>query len=100
MTLSTVWVSALSKWFAVWIDPGQMSDWYAPTDEFGPTVGEVDPHVGGHYRVGMLLPGRTEPRYVSKEKLAGRLGISERTIKTWRSRGLPAAKVGRELALI
>jgi serine/threonine protein kinase len=51
--------------FALWIDPSQMSDWYAPTDEFGPTVGEVDPQVGGRYRVGMLLPGRTEPRYVS-----------------------------------
>ena len=40
--------------------------------------------------------GKT-PRYVSKEKLADRLGITERTIKTWRSHGLPAVKVGREL---
>jgi serine/threonine protein kinase len=51
--------------FAVWTDPDQMSDWYAPSDDFGPTVGEVDPHVGGQYRIGMLLPGRTEPRFVS-----------------------------------
>jgi uncharacterized protein YndB with AHSA1/START domain/predicted Ser/Thr protein kinase len=51
--------------FAVWTDPGQMADWYAPTDDFGPTVGEVDLQVGGQYRVGMLLPGRTEPRFVS-----------------------------------
>lgn len=39
----------------------------------------------------------TEPRYVTKEKLADRLGISPRTVKTWRSKGLPACKVGREL---
>jgi uncharacterized protein YndB with AHSA1/START domain/tRNA A-37 threonylcarbamoyl transferase component Bud32 len=51
--------------FAMWIDPGQMADWYAPSDDFGPTIGEVDPRVGGDYRVGMLLPGRTEPRFVS-----------------------------------
>ena len=51
--------------FAVWTDPGQMADWYAPSDDFGPTVGEVDPQVGGQYRIGMLLPGRTDPRFVS-----------------------------------
>ena len=51
--------------FQTWLDPSQMADWYAPTDEFGPTVGEVDAQVGGEYRVGMLLPGKTEPRYVS-----------------------------------
>jgi uncharacterized protein YndB with AHSA1/START domain len=51
--------------FAMWIDPSQMSDWYAPTDDFGPTIGEVDPQVGGQYRVGMLLPGQSEHRFVS-----------------------------------
>jgi uncharacterized protein YndB with AHSA1/START domain/predicted Ser/Thr protein kinase len=51
--------------FAVWTDPGQMSDWYAPSDDFGPTIGEVDPQVGGQYRIGMLLPGQTEHRFVS-----------------------------------
>lgn len=39
----------------------------------------------------------SEPRYVSKERLAERLGISIRTVKTWRSKGLPARKVGRQL---
>lgn len=38
-----------------------------------------------------------EPRYVSKEKLAERLGISPRTVKTWRAKGLPGRRVGREL---
>ncbi len=51
--------------FATWLDPGRMSDWYAPTDDFGPTVAEVDPKVGGWYRVGMLEPGKTEPRVVT-----------------------------------
>jgi uncharacterized protein YndB with AHSA1/START domain len=51
--------------FAMWTDPGQMTDWLAPTDDFGPTVGEVDPHVGGPYRIGMLPPGRTDYRFAS-----------------------------------
>jgi uncharacterized protein YndB with AHSA1/START domain/predicted Ser/Thr protein kinase len=51
--------------FAVWTDPSLMADWYAPSDDFGPTVGEVDLQVGGQYRIGMLLPGQTDPRFVS-----------------------------------
>ncbi len=54
-----------SRVFDAWVNPAQMDDWYAPGDDFGPTVGEVDLQVGGGYRVGMLLPGRTEPRFVS-----------------------------------
>jgi serine/threonine protein kinase len=53
--------------FAVWIDPSRMADWYAPTDDFGPTIGEIDPQVGGPYRIGMQLPGKTEHRFVSGE---------------------------------
>jgi serine/threonine protein kinase len=51
--------------FAIWTDPSQMSDWYAPSDDFGPTIGEVDAQVGGDWRVGMLLPGQTDHRFVS-----------------------------------
>jgi uncharacterized protein YndB with AHSA1/START domain len=51
--------------FEAWTDAGQMADWLAPTDEFGPTVGEVDPHVGGSYRIGMLPPGQADHRFVS-----------------------------------
>src|SRR5262245_3380595 len=32
--------------FAVWTTPDQMADWYAPSDDFGPTIGEVDLVVG------------------------------------------------------
>ena len=51
--------------FALWIDPSRMSDWYAPSDDFGPTIAEVDPQVGGQYRIGMLLPGQSDPKFVS-----------------------------------
>src|SRR5262249_8529421 len=40
--------------FAMWLEPKRMTDWYAPSDDFGPTIGEVDPQVGGAYRIGML----------------------------------------------
>jgi excisionase family DNA binding protein len=36
-------------------------------------------------------------RFLSKDALADHLGVSERTVKTWRAKGLPACKVGREL---
>ena len=51
--------------FAAWTDPDQMADWYAPSDDFGPTIGEVDLQVGGQFRIGMLLPGQTAPKFVS-----------------------------------
>ncbi len=51
--------------FAAWIDSGGMADWYAPSDDFGPTVGEVDPQVGGTYHVGMLPPGQADRLFVS-----------------------------------
>ncbi len=51
--------------FAVWTDPSQWADWYAPSDDFGPSIGEADLQVGGHYRLGMLLPGQSDPRFVS-----------------------------------
>ena len=54
-----------SEVFATWLDPAGMADWYAPTDDFGPTVAELDPRVGGRYRVGMLEPGKTEHRVVA-----------------------------------
>jgi serine/threonine protein kinase len=51
--------------FAAWVDPRQMADWYAPTDQFGPTTGEVDPQVGGTYRIAMRPPGASEPHVLS-----------------------------------
>jgi uncharacterized protein YndB with AHSA1/START domain/predicted Ser/Thr protein kinase len=51
--------------FAAWVDPRQMGDWYAPTDDFGPTIGQVDPQVGGNYRIAMFPPGATEAHVLS-----------------------------------
>jgi uncharacterized protein YndB with AHSA1/START domain/predicted Ser/Thr protein kinase len=51
--------------FAAWLDPGTMSRWYAPTDQFKPTEAEVNPEVGGRYRVAMFPPDREEPAVVA-----------------------------------
>ena len=40
--------------FTAWVNPLQMGDWLAPTDDFGPTIGHVDPQVGGIYRLAMF----------------------------------------------
>ena len=37
------------------------------------------------------------PRFLSKEALARVLGVPERTVKTWRSKGLPGIQVGRHV---
>jgi ribosome-binding protein aMBF1 (putative translation factor) len=36
-------------------------------------------------------------RFLSKRALADRYGVGERTIKTWREKGLPGVRVGREV---
>jgi uncharacterized protein YndB with AHSA1/START domain len=51
--------------FELWTNPREWSDWLAPSDDFGPTTGEVDLEVAGTYRIGMLLPGTNEPRVAS-----------------------------------
>ena len=45
--------------------PQRMTDWYAPTDDFGPTQAEVDLQVGGRYRVAMFPPGQEQPAVVT-----------------------------------
>jgi hypothetical protein len=46
-------------------------------------------------RVVELLAPRQ--RFLSKPALAMHYGVSERTIRTWRERGLPGVRVGREV---
>jgi excisionase family DNA binding protein len=44
------------------------------------------------------VAAQLEPRrFLSKEALAEHLGVSPRTIKTWRAKGLPGCRVGREV---
>ena len=57
--------------FAAWTDPSQWADWYAPSDDFGPSIGEADLQVGGHYRIGMLLPGQSDPQVRLRAILPG-----------------------------
>jgi hypothetical protein len=40
---------------------------------------------------------RPRERFPSKPALASHYGVSERTIKTWREKGLPGVRVGREV---
>jgi hypothetical protein len=40
---------------------------------------------------------RQDRTFVSKRALAERYGVAERTIKTWREKGLPGVRVGREV---
>jgi hypothetical protein len=47
-------------------------------------------------RVRALEPS-LERRYLSKEALAEHLGVSTRTIKTFREKGCPGVRVGRVL---
>ena len=42
--------------YAAWTDPGQVSQWMAPSDDFGPTEASMDVRVGGRYRIVMRGP--------------------------------------------
>lgn len=39
----------------------------------------------------------TRRRFLSKPALAAHYGVSERTIRTWREKGLPGRRCGREV---
>ena len=51
--------------FAAWLEPERMTRWYAPYDDFKPTEAEVDPRVGGRYRVAMFPPDQDQPAVVT-----------------------------------
>ena len=42
--------------YAAWTDPPQVSQWMAPSDDFGPTEATLDVRVGGRYRIVMRGP--------------------------------------------
>jgi hypothetical protein len=54
-------------------------------------IDEIVERVAGHLR---QAPQR---RYLSKSAPADRCGVTERTVKTWREKGLPGVRVGREV---
>src|SRR5437867_2973496 len=51
--------------YAAWLNPGEMHDWYAPTDDYTTPVAEVDARVGGPFRVAMKHKEREQPNVVS-----------------------------------
>jgi serine/threonine protein kinase len=53
--------------FAAWTDPAEMTDWYAPTDEFRTPIAEVDLKPGGRYRIGMKPPNADHINIVAGE---------------------------------
>lgn len=57
-------------------------------DDFVAALAE---HLRAHVRE------QPERRYLSKRALAEQYGVNERTIKTWREKGLPGVRVGREV---
>jgi hypothetical protein len=59
----------------------------APSDEF---LSEIASRV-------LARLERPRARFLSKPALADHYGVSERTIKTWREKGLPGIRVGREV---
>jgi uncharacterized protein YndB with AHSA1/START domain len=42
--------------FRAWVDPQALKRWYAPADDFQTPEAEVDPRVGGRYRIKMIGP--------------------------------------------
>jgi serine/threonine protein kinase len=51
--------------YAAWIDPEQMHQWLAPTDEYATPIAEVDLQTGGQYKIGMRPPKSEEVRVMS-----------------------------------
>lgn len=47
--------------FAAFPDPGEIKKWHVPGPDFTVCIPEVDPRVGGRYRVGMQPPDREAP---------------------------------------
>ena len=45
------------KVFEAFTDPKRLAKWFAPTDEMTTVVHELDPRVGGRYRLDMVGPG-------------------------------------------
>jgi uncharacterized protein YndB with AHSA1/START domain/predicted Ser/Thr protein kinase len=75
--------------FAAWTHPAQFADWFAPTDDFEPTEGEVDLCVGGTYLVVMHPPGGPEAFRVSGQYC--RVDAPKALSFTWPERPTPDA---------
>lgn len=41
------------KVFQAWTDPHALMQWFAPSDDYSTLLAEVDPRIGGSYRIAM-----------------------------------------------
>jgi serine/threonine protein kinase len=53
--------------FALWTNPAEMFDWYAPSDDYTTSVAAFDPRVGGRFQVAMKHAAREIPHVVTGE---------------------------------
>lgn len=51
-----IYAAPVASVYAAWTDPQQVSQWMAPSDDFGRTEATIDLRVGGRYRVVMHGP--------------------------------------------
>jgi uncharacterized protein YndB with AHSA1/START domain len=56
LTLTQELPAPAKKVFQAWTTPNALHRWFAPSDQFQTPIAEVDLHVGGHYRIGMIAP--------------------------------------------
>ena len=47
--------------FAAFTDPAEIRKWHAPGPDFSVPIAQVEPRVGGRYRIGMKPPDREQP---------------------------------------
>ena len=69
---------------------------YAKSGGFGPCVSALTFDLPDETLEALAwrVRERAYPRFLSKKALAEHYGVQERTIKTWREKGMPGVRVG------
>jgi len=80
LTIRRVFTAPVEAVYAAWTDARQVSQWMAPSDDFGATEATLDVRAGGRYRIVMHGPDGEKHRVggVFEEVLANR-----RLVYTW-----------------
>ncbi len=61
LQLTRTFAAPRDKVFRAWTQPGELRQWFAPTDKYSVTIAEVDLRIGGKYRIGMKPSGSDVP---------------------------------------